>query len=136
MPSLFPSPHKVCHVPRSYAAETLDPDTGNPILMTATPVVRRAQEITQMSKASSKDVMSGEFVDRVETTLHMSVDDVGVYSSQDQVIVDAQFDGNGDYVPGTGEAYFVDGNPNDQRGGPWPSLFKVFGGIIILKRVT
>lgn len=135
MASIFPSPYTVCHIPRSFS-ESVDPDTGNPILVKSAPVTRFVQEITQMAKASSSDVQGEESVDRVETTLLMSVDDVSVYSCDDQVIVNPLFGDDGSYAAGSGEAYWVDGNPNDQRGGPWPGLFKVFGGIIHLKRVT
>jgi hypothetical protein len=125
----------ICHIPRSYT-ESVDPDTGNPVLVESAPVVRYVQEITQTGKKSSEDIEGPESVDRVVTNLLMSVEDVSVYSTDDQVIIGAALDTGGGYVPGSGEAYWVDGTPNDQRGGPWPQLFQVFGGIIMLRRVT
>lgn len=134
MASAFPSPYTVCHIPRSYT-ESLDPDTGNPILVASAPVIRYAQEISQVSKGSSKDELGAESVDRVDTTLQMAVEDCTVYDTDDQVIIDPQIT-DGAYVAGSGEAYWVDGVPNDQRCGPWPTMFQVFGGVIKLRRVT
>jgi hypothetical protein len=47
-----------------------------------------------------------------------------------------ELDANGDYVPGSGVAFWVDGLPFDQRLSPWPTLTRVFGGSVRLRRVT
>jgi len=132
---LFPSPYPVAHVSRRFDRTQVDPDTGNEVLVSAPPVIRYAQEITQTGKGSSSDVISGEYLDRVDSTLLMSVDDVSVYATNDQVIVFPEVAGS-EYVTGSGYAYWVDGLPSDQGAAPWPSLFKDFGGVITLRRVT
>lgn len=133
--SWFPSLYPVAHISRSFSSTEIDPDTGNEILVAATPVIRYAQEIVQSGRGSSADVISGDFLNRIDERLIMSVDDSTVYQTEDQVIVNPQID-QGEYVPGTGVAYWVDGLPNDQRGGPWPHLFDGFGGVVNLRRVT
>ena len=74
-------------------------------------------------------------MNRVEETLEMSVDDVTFYEAADQVIINPEIVG-GEYVAGTGTAYWVNGTPDDQRNSPWPGFFKEFGGVIHLRRVT
>ena len=128
----FPSPYPVAHIARRFDRTELDPDTGNELLVSADPVIRYAQEISQ---TGSSDVISGDFENRTDNTLIMSVDDPTVYSSDDQVLIDPEVNGS-EYVPGTGTAYWVDGNPSDQRQGPWGDLFQGFGGVVMLKRVT
>lgn len=132
---MFPSPFPVAHISRQFDVTSTDPDTGNPVLTSAQPVIRYVQEISQRGTGSSTDDISGDFVDRTDTELLMSVDDVSIYSTNDQVIVYPEVVGN-EYVPGTGYAYWVDGLPSSQKGGPWPGLFKDFGGVIKLRRVT
>lgn len=129
----FASIYPVVHIARRYTA--VDPDTGNKVLIAEDPVVRYVQEVVHLD---SKDTLtgSGEFQDRVASTLQMAVDDPTVYASEDQVVIAPVLDVDGEWVPGTGEAYWVDGLPDDQRGGPWPQLFQHFGGIVTLKRVT
>lgn len=131
----FPSPYPVAHIARRFDRTELDPDTGNEVLITAPAVIRYAQEISQTGKASSDDVIGSEFENRTDTTLIMCVDDPTVYSSDDQVVIDPELEGS-EYVPGSGTAYWVDGNPSDQRQGPWAQLFAGFGGVVMLKRVT
>jgi len=132
----FPSQYPVAHISRSFSRTELDPDTGNETLVAAEPVIRYAQEISQVGKTSSADVISGEFTDRVAEELIMSVDDPLVYSTDDQVIINPGVSG-GSYIAGTGVAYWVDGNPNDQRDAPWATYaFKAFGGVIHLRRVA
>lgn len=135
----FPSLYPVAHISRRLSRAEIDPDTGNETLIAAEPVVRYVQEIAQNGKGSSSDVISGDFANRVEESLIMSVDDPNLYQSEDQVIINPELDG-GEYVTGTGIAYWVNGTPNDQRGGPFNTpqggLFQGFGGVIHLKRVT
>lgn len=131
----FPSPYPVAHIARRFDRTELDPDTGNEILVSADPVIRYVQEISQTGKTSSGDVIGGEFENRTDTTLIMCVDDPSVYSSDDQVVINPEVEGS-EYVPGSGTAYWVDGNPSDQRQGPWAQLFSGFGGVVMLKRVT
>jgi hypothetical protein len=127
----FPSPHPVVHIARRFTGT--DPDTGNPQLVTDPPVVRWAQELVQQN---SSDDLNEENLDRVEVTIQMAVDDPTFYCTDDQVIINPQLNPDKTWVTGTGEAYWVDGTPDDNRQGPWPDLFKAFGGILMLKRVT
>lgn len=127
----FPSPYPVVHIARRYSG--VDPDTGNELLVEEAPVVRFAQEIVQQN---SSDDLSAEFQDRVATELQMAVDDPTIYMTDDQVLVSPQINTDGSWVVGSGEAYWVDGVPDDQREGPWPELFRQFGGTVALKRVT
>lgn len=131
----FPSVYPVAHISRRYSTVLVDPDTGNEQLVAADPVIRYVQEISQLGRGSSSDVISGEFVDRTQESLIMCVDDPDVYDTDDQVIINPELDGS-EYVPGSGVAYWVDGKPNDQRGGPWPGMFAGFGGVVSLRRVT
>ena len=133
MTSYFPATYPVVHIARRFSGT--DPDTGNPTLHTDPPVVRYAQELVQTASSDEMDG-SGQFVDRVASTLQMAVDDCTLYTTDDQVIVSPTIAADGSWVADTGEAYWVDGIPNDQRGGPWSSYFQIFGGIVILKKVT
>ena len=135
----FPSVYPVVHIARRFGSTEVDPDTGNEYLVPAAPVVRYVQEIAQKGKGSSADVLSGDFQGRVEESLIMSVDNPEVYESEDQVIINPEIL-NGEYVPDTGTAYWVNGTPADQRQGPfWTTrsrLFDGFGGVVHLRRVT
>lgn len=131
--SFWPSPHPVVHIARRYGG--VDPDTGNELLQSQQPVVRYAQEVTVVD---SKDVLdsSGEFQNRIALTIKMSVENPEVYVSEDQVIVSPELDSAGGWLAGSGEAFWVDGVPTDDREGPWPEYFKGFGGVVMLRRVT
>lgn len=135
MQKFFPSIYPVAHISRRYSTDFIDPDTGNRHLVAADPIIRYAQEISQLGRRSSSDVISGDFIDRTEESLIMCVDDPDVYDTDDQVIINPDLDGN-EYVPGSGVAYWVNGKPNDQRNGPWPGMFAGFGGVVALRRVT
>lgn len=135
----FPSLYPVVHYSRHFSRTETDPDTGNEYVIEGDPVIRYVQEISQMGKGSSEDVQSGEFENRTVVTLIMSVDDPQNYSSDDRVIINPVIE-NGQYVEGTGTAYWIYGEPNDQRNGPfrttWSKVFEGFGGVIKLRRVT
>jgi hypothetical protein len=128
----FPSPYAIVHYSRRFSRTETDPDTGNEVVVESAPVIRYVQEIAQKS---SDDVMSGEFDGRTVETLIMSVSDPENYASDDRVIVDPVIE-NGAYVAGTGKAFWINGEPDDERGGPWAGLFSSFGGVVILRRVT
>ncbi len=137
MPSIIPSPYTVVHIAR-LTSDQLDPDTGNPVINDLPPVVRKVQGISQIgrSRGSSKQELTAEFVKRIETDIHLSVDDPSIYGPLDQVLLFPEVDEDGDYVPGTGFAFWIDGLPYDSRQSPWPNLFKIFGGVLKLRRVT
>ena len=135
----FPSLYPVVHYARRFSRTEPDPDTGNEYVIESAPVIRYVQEIAQKGKGSSEDVITGEFENRTVETLIMSVNDPQNYASEDKIIVDPVIE-NGVYVEGTGRAYWINGEPNDQRNGPfwttWSRIFDGFGGVIHLKRVT
>lgn len=137
MGSFIPSPYTVVHIPRQIS-DDIDDDTGNPITVDSSPIVRKAQGFSQIGRirGSSKQLFGPEFVKRVETEIHMSVDDPNVYATNDQVRIFPELDDAGDYIPGTGFAFAVDGLPVDSAQGPFPLLFKSFGGLVRLRRVT
>jgi hypothetical protein len=135
--SVIPSPYTIVHIPRS-TTETLDPDTGNPVIVEFPPVIRFAQAISQIGRlrGSSRFVYSAEFVKRVETDLHIAVADPAIYSPLDQVLLFPEINEYGEYVQGTGYAFFVDGVSYDGRTSPWPLFTKALGGMVRLRRVS
>jgi hypothetical protein len=133
--SIIPSPWTVVHIPR---AMTGPPDDhNNPTKIASPPVIRKVMSVTQFGRrGSSREVISPEYLSRTETTIHISVADPTVYKPEDQVLVWPDFDENGNYVAGSGIAYWVDGVPSDERTGPWPELLAMFGGVVKLRKVT
>jgi hypothetical protein len=136
--SFFPSIYPVVHIARAQESSDLDPDTGNPKEVTFPPVVRYAQAISQFGRErpSSNQVISAEFVQRVETAMRLTVAEPTVYATQDRVLLFPELDDNKEWVPGTGIAFWVDGLFEDQRLAPWQPYFQIFGGFIMLRRVT
>lgn len=128
---LIPSPYRIIHIPR-YISDNTDPDTGNAVIEDGDPVVRRIQSVGQAGGQQE----SGDSLLRVVDDITISVSNPEVYSAGDQIILDPTFDDDGEWIVGTGEAYRVNGSPNDSRLGPWPRLLRVFGGTINAKRVT
>lgn len=137
MPSMIPAPYRVCHIKRVISDEP-DPDTGNDVIKDMPPVMRRCQGISQLGrmKGSSKLVLSAEFLKRIDIDIHISVANPQEYGPGDQVLLFPEVDEDGDYVPGTGYAFWVDGLPVDARQSPWPAFTRGFGGAIRLTRVT
>lgn len=133
--TLIPQPYRVVHM--TQVSGVYDPDTGNEREAYEPAVVRRAQQITQIGRrGSSHEVISAEFVDRVETHLKMNVLNPTLYKQHDRVLLNAEFDTSGDWVAGTGVAYVVNGDPFDERKGPWRQLYQQFGGDVTLRRAT
>lgn len=135
MNTYFPSPWTVVHFPRPVDGATdshgnAQPDTGDP-------VVRQAQSVTQFGRrGSSRQIFSTETLGREEVMLHLAVADPTPYHSGDQVILGAELDSDGSYIPGSGMAYVVDGDPSDERQGPWQRYTALFGGEVKLRRTT
>lgn len=133
--SIVPSPWTIVHIARTY--DTVRDDHGNLKVLKLDPVVRKAMSIVQKGLfGTSKQIMNIEAAKRVETTLEMAVADPETYAVQDQVLVFPELDVNGDYVAGTGTAYFVEGLPTDDRVGPWRGLLSIFGGVVNIRRIT
>ncbi|WP_156298041.1 hypothetical protein [Mycobacterium paragordonae] len=137
MKSFYPAPYQVVHIARTIT-DTIDADTGNPVITDSDPVIRAVQSITQIGqiRGSSKMVYSPEFLSRVETDLHLAVADPTTYSAMDQVVLFPDIDGDGDWITDTGTAYQVDSLPFDARQSPWRLFTKAFGGLVRIRRVT
>lgn len=134
--SVIASPHKIAHIARQFNA-TVEDEHGNHPTTKDPPVIRRVMSITQFGRrGSSQEVVSADYALRTETTLQMTVADPPTYQPDDQVLLWPELDANDDYVPGSGIAYWVDGEPADDRDGPWPTLLSMFGGVVKLRRVT
>jgi hypothetical protein len=135
--TLLAEPYTVCHIPRRVDLNTTDRN-GNHPLRPLPPVLRTCQSLTQFGKrGSSHSIMSIEFAQRVETTIHMACSDVTPYEDQDQVICFGSVDEDGNYVGGV--QYVVDGDPADDTHGPLGrELYAAlgFGGTVKLRRVT
>jgi hypothetical protein len=135
--SLFPEPYPVCHIPRRVDLTTTDRN-GNHPLRPLPPVIRTCQSLTQFGRrGSSHSIMSVEFAQRVQTTIHMACSDVSPYQDQDQVQCFGTVDDAGNYVGGI--QYVVDGDPADDSHGPLGQdvyLGLGFGGTVKLRRVT
>jgi hypothetical protein len=135
--SFIPAPWPVVHIPRPVETGDTDPDTNNPQLVPQTPVVRMVHTISQFGRrGSSREVIDAEYLERAETEIHVAVPNPDVYNPMDQVILAPQLDTAGDWITGTGVAYWVDGQPSDERQSPWPNLTRAFGGTVRLRRIT
>jgi hypothetical protein len=137
VPSIVPSPYPIAHIKRVVTQE-IDPDTGTNVIVALEPVIRHAQGISQLGQhGSSHQVMGVEFLRRINTEIRCSVDDPSVYGPDDQILLFPEIDqDDGAYVEGSGVAFWIDGLVNDARQSPWPGLTRMFGGVLLLKRVT
>ena len=133
MSIFFPEPYFVGHIMRREDLNTLDSHGNHPTTISPV-VIRKAMSVsTIMTRARTNTILSGEYADRIETTLFMAVKDISPYAGGDQVLCFGTVSGS-DYVDGT--AYWIDGDPMDSRYGPWEKYTKLTGGIIKLRRVT
>ena len=124
------------HIAR-FIDETVTDEHGNSPVVEDPPVERQVYSITQFGRrGSSREVMGDEFEDRIESVLHMACHDPTLYKASDQVILSPDFDAQGNWVPGSGVAYWVDGDPSDERVGPWAQLLTWSGGLVKIRRVT
>jgi hypothetical protein len=135
--SIIPSPWPVVLIPRSIDEADLDVDTGNPLLEHGIPTTRWVFSLTQFGRrGSSRAIISAEYLDRVETEIHLGTAEPNLFRPMDDVIIWPELDALGNWVEGTGYAYFVDGRPADQTRSAWPRYTRIFGGLVKLKRVT
>jgi len=131
--STIPAPITIYHQAWTLGAN----DThGNPVESFAAPVPRQVQVVAQFGRrGSSHEIVSPDFLSRVESTLEIAVADPTIYNERDIVIIGATgVDGNGNPVGGT--AFHVEGLGIDDRLGPFPLLNKLLGGSIHVRRIT
>lgn len=133
-----PTPHRLAHIRRWEDLDAPVDEHGNAPVREDPPVVRRVYSVSQFGRlgVSSREVISAEYEERSDTTLRVAVPDPSVYSPADQVLLWIKVDADGQYVPETGVAYWVDGVPADDRQSPWPSLTRSMGGVVKVRRVT
>jgi len=134
---LIPAPWPILHTPRG--VDTVVDAHGNDHLVDGDPVVRYVVALYQTGYRmgmSSKELLSDDYLNEVSTTLHMVIPQedsaAAVYGSGDQVTVGGVVDG-ADYVGGV--AFRVDGIPATDLEGPWPHLYKAFGGMVKIRRI-
>jgi len=134
--SIIPAPWPVLHTARRVDALLRD-EHGNDLTVDVSAVVRYVISYSQYEykgPLSSNRILSTEYVEETVTNLHLVIPgpDLGFYNSGDQVVV------GGSVVAGVyvgGSAFLVDGDPGSDLQGPWPGLYKSFGGIVKIKRV-
>lgn len=132
-----PTPQTICHIARFEDTSAPVDEHGNYPIAEDPPVIRKIYDISQFGRRGSSSVIMGpEFQDRVTTIIHLSVPYPEVFSSGDQIILDPELDVNGDYIPDTGTAYWIDGDPAEDRQSPWPRLTAQMGGVVKIRRVT
>jgi hypothetical protein len=129
--SIVPSPWPVVHIHRYFSDE--EDDHGNFPRVEDAPVIRWVMSIAQ---SQGLEIVNESHALRTATTLDMAVADPPSYSADDHVFIWPELDADGEYVPDTGTLYWVDGDPSDERQGPWPGLLSMFGGVVKLRRVT
>ena len=130
----IPAPFPVLHTPRTVDTTTTDAHGNNPIKDGA-PVIRYVYSYHQAGRlGSSSEVISPEFLDRIETTLDMAVPDPQHYSASDGVILGGTVDESGNYDGGV--QYWVNGDPTSDFQGPFKKLYAWAGGVVKLRRIT
>lgn len=130
----IPAPWPVLHTPRTVDTTTTDVH-GNYQIIDGAPVVRYVYSYNQAGRlGSSSEVISPEFLDRIETTLDMAVPDPQDYHASDGVILGGTVDDTGAYVGGV--QYWVNGDPVNDFKGPFARLYKWSGGRVKLRRIT
>ncbi|MEC4763810.1 hypothetical protein VT930_11915 [Mycobacterium sherrisii] len=119
-------------------SDEIDPDTGNNLIKESPAIRRKYQSLSQIGRirGSSKTIHGPEFLDRVDTELHMSVADPTVFNTGDDVVLFPEFDENKEWIPGTGFRFVVDGMAVNSGTSPWPLFTKCLGGIVRIRRVT
>lgn len=133
MRQLIPTPYTVAHISRQLNTTGAKDSHGNYQIVESQAVLRKAQSFVHRN---ARQVFSTETQNREDVILQMAVPNPEVYASGDQVLLDPEIDPAGVYVPGSGTAYVVDGDPADERLGPWRRYLMQFGGIVKLRRVT
>lgn len=99
----------------------------------AAPVARKVQAVNEFGRrGSSHEIVSPDYLNRVETTLELGVPDVTLFKAKDIVLIGPGYAGS----PTQGVAFHVEGFPSEDRFGPFPLLNKILGGSVRVRRVT
>lgn len=133
---LIPSPWPVLHTARGISTTT--DAHGNQKIVDADPVIRKVMAIFGVGtkgNLSSDQMFSNEYLDQTKDMYHMVIPmaDLGFYKSGDKVQIFGTV--NGDSYEG-GLAFRLDGDPASDLHGPWPRLYKAFGGLVKIVRVN
>lgn len=137
MRRLIPAPWAVLHIPRS--VDSVVDAHGNYSVVDGDPVIRYVISIfplgAQPGSGSSKQLLSAEYLAESEIQLRMVIpgEDLRFYNSGDQVRINGSVQ-NGNYVGGL--AFRLDGQPGSDMEGPWPRLYRHFGGVAKIVRVN
>lgn len=131
--STVPTPITIYHEVYVEGANDLH---GNPVESWNAPIARQVQSINEFGRrGSSHEIVSPDYLNRVETMLEIGVPDVSVYSPKDLVILGASgVDESGNPIGGV--AFHVEGDPSDNKQGPFPLLNRILGGAVRVRRIT
>lgn len=137
---MIPTPWPVLHIAR-VLVDTVFDDHGNEVEASYPAVIRYAMSLSNrlVYFSASNETFSNEYLRRIDSELHMAVhkSEVRAYGAGDQVFVGGSVEetaGVLSYVGGV--AFRVAGNPNSSVTGPWPALYKPFGGMVTLNRLN
>ena len=130
MRNIIPAPWPVLHTAR--AVDTTIDAHGNSKIVDAAPVVRYVISLY----GPGDEMFSAEYLAQSLTVLKMVIpaEDLQFYKSGDQVMIGGAVDAAGDYSGGF--AYRLDGHPASEVQGPWPRLYKHFGGTVNIVRAN
>jgi hypothetical protein len=133
---LIPAPWPVLHTPRGVEAEY--DAHGNERIVDGDPVIRYVIALYQngyKTGMASKTLFTEEYLNEVQTDLQMVITHAdivaNVFGQNDKVLVGGAVVG-GVYEGGT--AFRLMGVPGRDVEGPWPYLYKHFGGLVRLRR--
>lgn len=134
---IAPTPYPIAHIVR-YEDTSGDTDEhGNYPIVTEPAVIRWIYSYSQFGRRGSSYTVQGpEYQHRTDTVIHLAVPDPTVFAAGDQVILNPGIDDQGNYIDGTGVAYWVDGDPADEQTSPWPRYTTGIGGVCKVRRAT
>lgn len=130
----IPTPNTIYH--RPWIADGGTDAHGNDVRSFGPAVARKVQSINEFGRrGSSHEVISPDYLNRIETVLEIGVPDVSVYAPRDQIIIGATgVDATGQPVGGT--EFHIEGTPSNNKLGPLPLLNRMLGGSVRVRRVT